>query len=207
MKLLPIEAQRVGVGSTATDYRDSLIRQAVIELQRIIPGYRINHETIYYPGDLVQEGLAKRGTRPPQSIFKDLTIFRINSSGECDARHAGVPHDWNLRLELVHGSVCVNDKQCRFSMDPSGNRTFYIYPMPEDENWLVSMFWDGQKLDFQDDEQVPFTEAAARAVALFVKANSASDVEDDIQKKRDAAEEFEKMKPKLFIDDKESRGA
>jgi hypothetical protein len=205
MKLLPIEAQRVGIGNTATDYRTSLIRQAVIELQRIIPSYKINHETIYYPEDLVREGLAVRGVRPPQSVFKDLSIFRL-TDGVCDARFAGVPHEWSRRFELVHGSVCVNDKQCRYSMDPSGNRTFYIYPMPENEAWFVSMFWDGTKLEFQDDDQVPFTEATARAVALFVKANAASDVEDDLQKKKDAADEFEKMKPKLYIDDKETRG-
>lgn len=204
MKLMPIEAQRIGVGSTATDYRTSLVRQAVIDLQRVIPGYRLNHETIYYADDLVREGLAMRGVKPSQSAFKSLSIFRI-TDGECDARFNGVPHEWKDRLKLVHGTAEVNDKQARYSIDDAGY-TFYVYPMPEDETWFVSMFWDGQKLDFQDGEQVPFDEPAALAVSYFVMANTAIQVKDDLAKNERFMRLYEMQKPKLYLSDKQRRG-
>jgi hypothetical protein len=70
----------------------------------------------------------------------------------------------------------------------------------------VSLFWDGQKLDFQDDEQVPFSEAAALAVSYFVKGNTASEVEDSIQNAAYWMDRYEKQKPKLYLDDKAKRG-
>jgi hypothetical protein len=203
-KLLPIEANRVGIGSTATDYLTSLIRQGVIDLQRAIPGFRINHETIYYPDDLVREGLSCRGVKPPQSTFKSLSIFRV-SDDKLKERAYGTPYPWERRFDLVHGGVAVNDGQCRYSIDPAGY-TFCVYPMDETQCWLVSMFWDGQKLDFQDDEQVPFTEASALAVSYFVKANTSLEVEDGVPNSERYAGMFREQATKLFIDDKRKRG-
>lgn len=202
-KLLPIEAQRLGVGST--DYLTSLIRQGVMDLQRVIPGYQINHETIYYPSDLVREGMAMRGVKPPQSAFKDLSLFRLDANLATDARYQGVSHAWKDRFDLIYGRTASNDGKARFSIDPEGY-TFYVYPVPEDETWCVSMFWNGQKMNFKDDEQVPFPEQSALAVSYFVLARTSSMVEDNLQQKLDYQRDYELQKPKLFIDDKERRG-
>ena len=209
-KLLPIEAQRVGVGTTATDYLTSLIRQAVIDLQRVVPGFQINHETLYHPEDLVAEGHAMRGVKPPQSAFRSLSLTNIYTDDEDVQqilRWPGIPHPWGGRFDLVNGLVPVNDGNCRYSIDNAGY-TFYVYPVPttDGECWLVSMFWDGQKLDFQDDEQVPFSEAAALAVSYFVKGNTAPEVEDSIQNGAYWMDRYEKQKPKLYLDDKAKRG-
>jgi hypothetical protein len=208
MKLLPIEANRIGIGTTATDYRESLIRQAVIDLQRVIPSFRVNHETIYNVNDLVREGLAMRGTKPPQSTFRDLSIFRITSEdGEesCDARYHAIAHSWKDRFQLINGELPVNDGDARYCIDPSGY-TFYVYPMNEEECWMVSFFWDGQKIDFKDDEQVPFSEASMLAVSYFVKAHSTLEAEDNVQGKTDWKAEYEKQKPKLYLDSKDQGG-
>ena len=135
-KLLPIEASRVGVG--ATDYRTSLIRQGVIDLQRVIPSFRVNHETIYYPEDLVREGWAMRGVKPPQSAFKSLSIFRIKD-GELYSRNHGEAYPWRDRFDLIYGKVASNDRLCRYAIDDQGY-TFYVYPMDEEQCWMVSMF-------------------------------------------------------------------
>lgn len=203
-KLLPIEVNRIGVG--ATDYLTSLIRQGVIDLQRVIPSFRVNHETLYYPNDLVQEGMAARGVKPPQSSFKSLSISTINVAGDADhedqvIRAHGEPWPWELRWDLINGNVPSNDGKCRYSIDPQGY-TFYVYPWHPNEQWILSMFWDGQKLNFQDDEQVPFTEASALAVSYFVKANTAPEVEDSLQGAALWQSKFEAQKPKLYMDHK-----
>lgn len=207
-KLLPIEAQRIGVGTTATDYLTSLIRQAVIDLQRVIPGFCINHETLYYADDLVAEGHCMRGVKPPQSGFKSLSICNTYTDDDDERvidRYPGVPYPWEKRFDLINGQVAVNDAKCRYAIDSAGY-TFYVYPFPKEECWIVSMFWDGQKLDFQDDEQVPFSEAAALAVSYFVKANTSLEVEDGIPAADKYQERYEKQKTKLFLDDKAKRG-
>ena len=203
-KLLPIESQRIGVGSTATDYLTSLIRQGAIELQRVIDGFKINHETIYFRDDMAQEGLAMRLTKPPQSAFRGLSIFR-NEDGAIVSRFHSVSYPWEKRFDLINGLVPSNDGVCRYSIDPGGY-TCYVYPTPDDQDLMVSLFWDGQKFDFKDDEQVPFSEPAALAVSYFVKANTSIEVEDGIQNSVRFQEMFERQKTKLYIDDKAKRG-
>jgi hypothetical protein len=211
-KLLPIEAQRVGVGSTATDYLTSLIRQACIDLQRVIDGFTINHETIYYPDDMVREGYAMRAVKPPQSKFRDLSIFRILDYTDSTSvprqqvtRYHARAFPWANRFDLVNGSVSINDGSAFYSIDPAGY-TFYAYPMKQGECWMVSLFWDGQKFDFEDEEQVPFSEAAALAVSYFVKANTSLEVEDGIQNAAYYRQMYDQQKTKLHIDDRAKRG-
>lgn len=202
LKLLPIEANRVGVG--ATDYLDSLIVQAVIDLQRVIPGFQINHETIYYPDDMVVEGKASRLVKPPQSAFKSLSLFKTNDDDEL-VRHHSIAFPYEYRFQLINGQVAVNDKLARHAIDDAGY-TMYVYPVPADSGWHVSLFWDGQKFDFDDDEQVPFTQAAAFAVSLFVQSRTTITVENDVQMKTDYAADYAEAKKKLYLDDKDKRG-
>lgn len=201
-KLLPIEAQRVGVGDSASDYLTSLIRQAVIDLQGIIPSFVVNHETIYYPQDMVREGLAMKLTKPPQSALRQVLVFQIDSTGKLFLFEA-VPFPWEKRRHLFNGEVDVNDGKARYCIDPSGH-TMHVCPMPED-NWMVSLIWDGKKLDFQDEEQVPFTERSALAVSYFVKAHTAPEVEDAPSQGAYWRDQYEKIKPKLYIDSKDER--
>lgn len=205
-KLLPIEANRVGIGNTAGDYLDSLIVQAVLDLQRVIPSYRLNHETIYHPSDMVREGLTMKLIKPPQSSFRGLSIFKIDPDTGEVTRYHGEPYPYADRFNLINGVVPSNDGVARYSIADDG-RTMYVYPMPEEENWFVSMFWDGQKFTFGADDRVPFPLQSALAVSYFVKANTSLEVEDDIGNKRDYKDDYEKQKPKLYIDDKERRGS
>ena len=207
LKLLPLDRKRIGettaTGDTASDFLNSLMVQAVIQLQRVIPSFRTNHETIYYPEDMVREGMACRISKPPQSAFRDLSLFRINEDETVD-RHQGVPYSWANRFDLVNGAVPSNDSDAHYSIEPSG-ATLYVYPMPENECWLVSLFWNGQKVDFDDEEKVPFSQAAALAVSYFVKANTSMEIEDGVS----AAEKYLKLfgdeKTRLYIDRKSTR--
>lgn len=202
-KLLPIDAARVGVG--AEDYLTSLIRQACIDLQRVVPGFCINHETIYYPNDVAREGMAVRLVKPPQSKFRGLSIFKLKD-GVVDSRYHAVPHPYENRFDLINASVAVNDGDARYSIDHAGY-TLYAYPIPNDDtDWYISMFWDGQKLDFQDGEHVPFTEAAALAVSYFVRKETHQEVEAALPESARSDVKYREQKTKLYLDDKERRG-
>ena len=203
-ELLPIEARRKGVGNTGTSYFTRLKRQAVLDLQGAIPGYCINHETIYYQDDMVREGLACRLVKPPQSALRSIWLFKV-VEGEDTVRRKAIPYPWEKRFDLVNGQVPTNDGYARYAVDPAGY-TVYVYPMIDGEPWMVSLFWDGQKLDFQDDEQVPFPERAALAVSYFVKANTSIEVEDGIQNSVFYKQAYADEKTKLYLDDKDRQG-
>lgn len=201
-KLLPIESQRVGVN--ATDYLNSLIRQAVIDLQRVVPGFCIGHETIYYKADMVQEGSASRFVLPPQCKFRDMTMFTDLDDGSCQ-RNPVKHFSWDDRFALIEGSVAVNSGVGFCSVDMAG-KTAYVYPTPIDEEWNVSFFWDGTKLDFKDEEQVPLTEAAALAVSYFVKGHTSLEAEDNASSMSAYLALYAQQKTKLYLDWKDSRG-
>lgn len=203
-ELLPIEAQRVGVGNTATNYLTSLIRLAVIDLQRTIPGFKNNHETIYGTSDLVREGFALRGVLPPGAEFESLSVF-MTEDDECKYRMHGVAFDWNKRFDLINGVVPVNDGNCRYAIDPAGH-TFYVYPMPEEQCWALSLFWNGHKLDFGADDRVPFDEASILAVSYFVKDNTSVEVEDSLPNSNSFSVKYQREKSRLYLDDKKRRG-
>ena len=201
-KLIPLEAQRKGVGSSADDFLLSYIRQAVIQLQNIVDAFRIGHETIYEISDLVQEGLALKGIKPPQSAIRNIVFFqRFNDHFD---RYESESYPWSKRSDLTGGHVPVNDNIAKVAIDPQGY-SFYIYPTPkEGEEWAVSMTWDGKKLDFKDDELVPFTEQMALAVAYFAAANVALYSDEDSAKFDRYITMYEREKPRLFISAKEN---
>lgn len=203
-KLLPIEARRVGVGTSATDYLSSLIMQAVIDLQGAVPGFRINHETIYYPDDMVIDGAAARLVKPPQSAFRGASLFRVKD-GAIDSNCEAIAHPYESRFDLIGGRVATNDGLARYSIDHAGY-TMYVYPVPVDEGWHVSLRWDGQKFDFQDDEQVPFSQRAAQVVAYYVKAHTNAEVESSLPDSQRSEIKYARGKTALYLDDKEKRG-
>lgn len=167
---LTVDAARRG----AEGFVDGMIRQAAIDLQTFLAVYRIGHETMYWPGDFVKEGYASKAVLPPQAEVKDAWL--------CDTS-AGVRYpmkdcSWMSRVSLVTGNVPLNDRNGRICIDSYGY-TFYAYPAIE-EPFALSLFWDGLKLDFKDDESVPFDEPSALAAAEFVKGKLAREVDRDI---------------------------
>jgi hypothetical protein len=134
-------------------------------------------------------------------VIRDVWLCKLNSAGTGVMKYRCGDCDWANRFSLVAGQHCVNGEQPVFSMDPYGY-TFYVYPEVAD-CWRLSMHWDGLKLDFQDEEETPFTEMMAGAVALFVKAKFAREVEKNVTLSKDYMDEFKGMKPLLHANAKE----
>lgn len=173
---LTIDASRKGTEA----FRDGLIRQGVIYVQNIIEEFTLNHESLYYAADLVVEGRASRGVKPPQSAIHSMHHIRIRGDDpnkQC-IRTPTELYPWDKRFDLVRGVAALNGGRALVAIDPQGY-TFYIYPFIRDCE-MISMSWNGKKLDFRDDEATPFTEQMALTVAEFVKAKFAREVENDI---------------------------
>jgi len=179
-----VDANRLGLQDTTSDtgavvpgYISMMIRQGVIDLQRFIPAFRKQHETLYYPEDLVVEGLAGRGVLPPFAKVTDAYLFSFDN----DSRYPITEFGWESRHELTNGMESLNDNNGRICIEPDAYK-FYVYPVVTG-NLVLSLNWDAQldsgKSDFQGAELVPFPEDAAFAVAEFVKGHIRREVERD----------------------------
>lgn len=211
LELLPLDKDRLGVqdtvnpdGSVTPGFLTRTLRHGVLDLQHFIPAFRKMHESIYLPSDFVREGgedptafspsriievghgdderdmrppAASRAVLPPNASVQDVWLFDTSRN----RRRAVVDFPWARRFELVNGRVPLNDGKGRIAIDPEGY-TFYLYPVVED-GWLVSLWWNGVKLDWKDEEQTPFAREtdAADCIADYVKGVFAREIERDLQ--------------------------
>lgn len=175
--LLTIDSDRFGVGTGGTtSYVDRLINQAVINIQGFVPLYRRGQETVYFPDDLVQDGLASVGSLPSGCF--PLEAFYVKTGATC-VRQPLWPYDYASRHDLICGNPRITGNQFLMAIDDRQGRDFYVFPKIE-EGRELSLFWDGIKTDFQDGESVPFDEEMEMAVAMFVKAAIAREVDKDL---------------------------
>jgi hypothetical protein len=183
--LLTVDSSRLGIqdttdtatGKVIPGFISLMIRQAVLDLQHYIPAYRIGHETIYFPQDFVVEGHASRGVLPPLSQIQDIWMCNLSTSERYPVLH---DFPWEHRFELVNGMVTLPDNNGRVCIEADAYK-FYAYPIITG-SMVLSVFWSGEKTNFQDCEETPFDEAAALAVAQYVKGQIAREVENDLPK-------------------------
>lgn len=173
LALLPLERTRLIQGDDGT-FLGRKIREGVLDLMEHVPVFRIGHETIYNPSDFITEGYASRGVIRPQEEIRDITLYDTNANVRYPLSDAG----WENRHHMTTGQAQLPDNNGLICIDP-GAYTFYVYPLVKD-GWLVSMYGDGQKLEFQDDEETPFTEQAAHAVAEFVEGKLSRKLKNDL---------------------------
>lgn len=193
-------------GSSA--YYRSQIRQAIIDLQNFIPEFTKNHETIYYPLDFVSDGRASVGAMPPFGQIKSAWYYNFDPKDfERKKRFRVVVMPWEQRFDmttrempdmlnsnyitLTAASMSALAMAETINMLKSHSREhvgvmaispqhdkFYAFPHIVGD-WVLSIFWDGQKLDYREQELVPFDEEVAQAVACYVVARFAQYVERD----------------------------
>lgn len=170
----PLDKSRLIQGDDGT-YLDRLIRRGVADLQFFIPVFRLGQETLYYPSDFVSEGHASRGVLPPGAALRDVWLFDV----ERGCRHPVSVFPWERRFELTRAKCSWLMPNGWIAIDPQAY-TFYLWPEVK-AGWLLSLFWDGQKDAWQDEEATPFTQDAAEAVADYVGGTIAKEIDRDIQ--------------------------
>jgi hypothetical protein len=72
---------------------------------------------------------------------------------------------WEDRRPMICG--CVKDCRYLYAISPFSKR-FLVHPLINSETEL-RVVWDGMKMDFADEDDVPFPIQAAEAVASYMK--------------------------------------
>lgn len=209
--LVPIDYARLG---SVPALIDLWTRICIIELQNLIPAYRANHETIFHASDFVLEGEACRATLPPQAKVKDAYLVVFDNCNSCQTsptnntntckRFTLIDFDWANRMALVHGRVPSNGGRAVISFDPQ-SRTFYVYPGIKDCQ-VVSVFWEGLKVNFQPNELVPFTEQTTLVIADYLKARLTREVDKDIPMSESYMASYQEGRSLCYLEAKDRRG-
>lgn len=201
-KFLTVDNNRGGI----SDLRENTLRQAVIDIQSLVPQFRLGHETVYTPSDLTEVGYASRGVKPPGSAIRKVIIARAYMVVD-ERRVQRIecrPHDYRNNESMINGDLPVNGDAGFYAIDRYGY-TFMVYPAIKEE-MVVSLEWDGVKLDFQDDDWTPFNERMASVAAKLIKAEIARDVEKDIALHNSFMVSYAKGKQGLYLDSREING-
>jgi hypothetical protein len=224
LELCPVDRDRLGLEG----YLPLMLREGVIDLQQFVPSYQKRHETIYYSTDFATEGHASVGTLPPKSDVQSVWICDLSNSHRIPVRH----YPWEKRFNLVYrhkgpvelfpnlmvmtaSSVQAVELIDRLpvlqrseshvhgliAIDPQAD-TFYLAPHIG-PSCVLDVHWHGRKLDFKDDELVPFDEEAAYAIASWVKAKIALQVDRDAGRSASFMGEYMLARTNLYITLKE----
>lgn len=201
LALLPVESQRIG---PVQPYIALLIRQAVIECEQMVPWLRTGHENLYQASDFIGEGWASKAALPPQARIKDAFIVEYDRDCSGAARNPLnckrfplVDWPWESRMGLINAGVAVNNGQGKICFDAQAE-TFYVYPNVRDcQN--VSLFWDGLKINFQDNEMTPFDEQMTLVVADYVKSRTSREIDKDLPLAESYDESYRKGRRLMFL--------
>lgn len=156
------------------------MRDAVLDLQRYIRAFRQGHSTTYQEADLTVIGYAHQGALAAQAKPK---AFYIISTG--DTVTAGTTDNPNItrnRLDFVawenrHAMVAdqFGSRRYQYTISPFST-LFLVHPLVNDETELKVVF-DGMKLDFEDDDDVPWPIQTSEAVAAYVKRRILNEID------------------------------
>lgn len=156
------------------------VRSAVVRMQSVVSAYREGHENIYTPSSLTKECYAAKGVLPdgarPTEIWRhgvlpeDLSEEESGSEdgipADCERRRVEVhPVPWSDRTSMIDGTTRVRNI---IAFD-SQFRTFYLSP-PLLEGETLHVFWNGKKMEFAEDESLPWGEEAVDYVSQYAAA-------------------------------------
>lgn len=226
--LCPLESKRIfgEMDGTSSVYYRKQIRQAVLDLQKFIPEYQKNHETIYFEQDVTKDGMASVGALPPMSQFESAWYYSVDRQFRYPVKQ--VP--WEARFDmttkefqdtlnsqyitLTAASATALAMTTTINALKSAGRQhagimaispkhdqFYCFPHIQNE-WILSLFWDGVKVDWRDEEMVPYGEDTAQAVAYWVQAQFALYIERDSARAASMLQLYAGMRTNIFIQSK-----
>lgn len=167
--LLEADADRMGAETFITQQK----RQACIEIQEKIPRFVTRHEQNYSPDNFTTWGDASLGALPFDAAYIDSRFIRSHADGGCH-HHPVEVHSWSYVTNLVGSKVCGNGINASIAVDRNGGR-FVVFPkvLAEDAAGYANKFlliWSGLRFAWGDNDNVPFNEKCAQAVADYVKA-------------------------------------
>lgn len=147
----------------------------VLDLQHHIPSYRTGHESIFTPAGLAVEGYASVGALPDLAEVKEM--YMVKTGHTCCRQPINIQYPWEHRNDLVCGHPRVTGCQFFVSIEEYGTQ-FMVFPLVAD-GYQLEMWWDGIKNDYEDSDIVRFDERTTQAVAKWVKAQVAMEMDND----------------------------
>lgn len=224
LDLCPVDNKRLGLER----YLPLILREGVIDLQQFIPAYNKRHETLYYPQDFATEGEASVGTLPPKADIQSVWLCDLARSQRFPVK----AYDWERRFDMIYrrkgpaelfpnlitltaaavqAIELINrlpalesietHRHGLMAVDPQ-SETFYLVPRIQ-QGWVLDVHWNGRKLDFKDEELVPFDEEAAYAVAAWVKAKIAFQIDRDPNRSQEFMRDYLLSRTNLYLTLKE----
>lgn len=228
---LAVEANRRGLDA----FRARYMRNAVLDLQRYIRGFRTANTTVYTADDLTTESQAQLGALPTGAKPKAFYIYSVDemlNNPLCYRYRLGF-YPWNSRQDLICGRLnfstawlgfwCTAAASCPattltadqqqlwltkayvYTLSPMG-RNFLIYPQVTASTRLL-LVWDGYKYTYADSDTVNFPEEAAEAVGAYVMAKIMRNVDKNIPLAREFDADYARLRLALFRDFQETQDA
>ncbi len=210
-------------------------RDAVIDLQRFIPGYRSGNSTTFKLADVTAVGQASLVQMPVGALPKELYILSLDTAKQATnplcKRYRLDFYPWRSRQDMVCGrldftnwwvggfwpngcppvptSCCgitwLQSKAYVYTMAPHG-KNFLVYPGLNDTT-AVLLVWDGYKTEFGNTDTIPFPDGAAEAVANYVKWRIALEVDKNIALSREFQGAWRERRLSLYRDWQETQDA
>ena len=171
---LTVDAQRLSLNN----YIEALIKRAVLDLQRYITCLREGHETTYAADDLDTVANASSGTMPDNAEFR--SAWYVTTGTNCCRQPLVLyPGGWANRHDLICQHAGVTNCQYYIVINPQATE-FIVFPLVESDR-EVQVTWDGVKLDFDDEDELPvvYDDTVVNAVGLYVKAHLARETRND----------------------------
>lgn len=191
---LLVDANRLGTET----FRNNLLRQVAMDLQESIPQFRIGHESVFDSDDLVINGAASEGKLPPEANLKDSFIVKVGNKCRISPLEQ---YPWSNRNDLVCGRVRSMGGKSYMAINPNGT-DFLVWPRISDA-YALQLFWDGQRLEFDDSEEVPFTEQSTFCASRYLQSYFERIVNHDLRAAEVEMLDYRKKKGQLFIQQKE----
>lgn len=197
---LPVDSDRMGIATGNPNFLDQQILHCVIDLQKMVPFYRVGHETVYGPDDLVMNGLASLGSLPSSDQSRPMEAFYKKTGTQCVSQPL-IPYDWGNRYDLVCGNPRVTNCQFFMAINPQGTQ-FMTFPSVGTQH-QISLFWEGVKTAFSSSDTVPFDDDVVEMVGLFVKARIARLVDHDLAESNSFMIEYRNKRSLIYADTRE----
>lgn len=227
---LSVEANRRGLEA----FRNRFIRNAVIDLQRYIPGYRQGNTTTYLLANVVQLDQCSLVQLPDGAKPTEIYQYSTNPADDQYCKRYRLDfYPWESRQDLICGKldfmtwwagcswptgVCpppvpqncngwnwVQRKGYVYTIAPHG-KNFLVYP-PINDSTALLLLWDGYKSEYADIETIPFPHEAAEAVAAYLRWKLTIDVDKNPALAREYYAFWKERRLSLYRDWQETQDA
>lgn len=201
---LSVDANRRGL----EDFRERMMRNAVVDLQRYITAYQTGHTTTYAAADMDTIEYAMLGNLPAGSTPFALYIYsnKVDSEGvahpDCNKNRLDM-WDWKHRQQLT---CCPCEiRLYAYAISPQ-DRQFMIHPILNADTELL-LVWQGIKIDFVGADVVPFPEQSCEAVAAYVKWRILLEVDKNPQLANVQYGIWKMLRSALYLEEREKTSA